>query len=314
MENSFQPIVSPSTRTLILGSAPSTTSLKKREYYGHTGNRFWPLFSAFYQVPFPMPYADRCQQLLAKKLGLWDVYRSFNRIGSSDNAFTKTEYNDLKQFTINKHLSLFIINGKKAASEISKQLILQDKLLLVCPSTSGANNAQTIFRQKQWFLAYKIHEQINHGPLDNYLVYFGHSSDLKRKVYQLRKEVFVEEQQVNEADEFDLRDQQPDTDYFLVCTLENEPVATIRYQMLSNQIIQPDRFCVKKAYRMKKIGTDLLKIYELYAQFQGFSKSVLSAETTALPFYQKMGYSTNGLPYIEDGILCQQVTKSLHLL
>jgi len=310
MTSGFQPVFSKSTKTLILGTAPSVTSLKKQEYYGHVGNQFWPLFNSFYRLD-PLSYAERCQKLLEFQLGLWDVYNQFQRIGSSDQSFVSTTVNTFDSHFLREQLSLIIFNGKKAATEGAKQAFFNDKLTLTCPSTSGANNAQAHVREQKWFQAYQLHEHIRKSSLAKFHLFFGHSDTLKQVVFELRQEVFVSEQQISELDEFDWHDQTEDTDYFLLMSTDFSPVATIRFQTLSSTTVQPDRFCVQSDYRMQHIGWDLLTLYELYASFHGFHTSILSAELTAIDFYEKLGYHTSGDSFYEDGILCQKMTKKL---
>lgn len=310
MQNGFEPLISHQTKTLIFGSAPSVVSLKKQEYYANPGNQFWPLFSNFYQLPHTQTYSERVQQLLQHRLGLWDVYAKFQRKGSSDQHFITAELNSLQSLFATHAIHLIILNGKKAA-QMSKQLPdLQDKLQVVCPSTSGANNAQMRFRKQQWQIAYQIHQLLTTGILQNYTLYFGHSPKVRSLAYQLRQTIFVKEQGIAATLEFDKRDADPQTDYFVFCQQEI-PIATIRFQCLDAKTIQPDRFCVAKSFRKLGVGSAVLALYETYAQFLGFQFAQLSAEATASVFYQGLGYRIISDTYLEDGILCCRMQKEL---
>jgi predicted GNAT family N-acyltransferase len=139
-------------------------------------------------------------------------------------------------------------------------------------------------------------------------LYFGHDPWIKEAVFALRKAVFVEEQGISPALEFDQNDQF--CDYFLLAN-EQEPIATIRYQSLDSKRIQPDRFCVAKNYRKQGIGRYLLTAYEQKAIAEGFSRSILSSEIAAVGFYQKCGYELVSAPFEEDGILCVAMEKKL---
>lgn len=44
----FEPVVSPQSDTLILGSLPSVRSRAEGFYYGHPRNRFWQVLAAVY--------------------------------------------------------------------------------------------------------------------------------------------------------------------------------------------------------------------------------------------------------------------------
>jgi hypoxanthine-DNA glycosylase len=74
---------------LVLGSFPGLKSLQLAQYYAHPQNQFWPLLQALWPR-HPQPpradYAGRCEWLLERGLGLWDVYASCEREGSLDSA------------------------------------------------------------------------------------------------------------------------------------------------------------------------------------------------------------------------------------
>jgi len=92
------PLVNDHTRLLVLGSFPSVSSLAHQQYYAHPQNAFWRLLQALWPLR-PMPGADaypqRCDWLLDKGLGLWDVYASCAREGSLDAAIRQLQLNDL---------------------------------------------------------------------------------------------------------------------------------------------------------------------------------------------------------------------------
>jgi hypoxanthine-DNA glycosylase len=89
------PVVGDSTEVLILGSFPGKKSLDDSEYYADGRNKFWEIVGDFLRVPSPASYSQRCEALLRRKLGLWDVIRSCIREGSSDSAIKGEEPNDL---------------------------------------------------------------------------------------------------------------------------------------------------------------------------------------------------------------------------
>jgi TDG/mug DNA glycosylase family protein len=91
------PIVGAHTRLLVLGSFPSVASLRVQQYYAHPQNHFWKILQALWPA-HPLPgaedYAARCDWVLARGLGIWDVYASCEREGSLDSAIRKAEVND----------------------------------------------------------------------------------------------------------------------------------------------------------------------------------------------------------------------------
>lgn len=92
------PIISDTTRLLVLGSFPGVASLAKQQYYAHPQNHFWKIFQAIWpDSPMNMgadSYEKRSKWLLEKGLGLWDVYASCERAGSLDSAIRQPQVND----------------------------------------------------------------------------------------------------------------------------------------------------------------------------------------------------------------------------
>lgn len=93
------PVISDHTVVLILGSFPGAASLRARQYYDHPQNQFWKILQALwpqYLLPpaGPAGYAARCDWLLARGLGVWDVYASCERDGSLDTSIRNAQVND----------------------------------------------------------------------------------------------------------------------------------------------------------------------------------------------------------------------------
>lgn len=93
------PVVSPGTVVLVLGSFPGAASLRLGQYYAHPQNQFWKILQALWpRHPLPPAgaagYAARCDWLLARRLGLWDVYGSCEREGSLDASIRRPQVND----------------------------------------------------------------------------------------------------------------------------------------------------------------------------------------------------------------------------
>ncbi|WP_395059090.1 DNA-deoxyinosine glycosylase [Polaromonas sp.] len=98
MLTGLPPLVSAQTRLLILGSFPGVASLAAQQYYGHPQNHFWKILQAIWSSS-PCPagldgYQIRSNWLLARKLGVWDVYAACEREGSLDSAIRRPVVND----------------------------------------------------------------------------------------------------------------------------------------------------------------------------------------------------------------------------
>ena len=113
------PVVGPDTVLLVLGSFPSAASLQAQQYYAHLRNQFWPLLAALWpQHPQPGAddYAGRCAWLLARGLGLWDVYAACERSGSLDAAIRHGQRNDFSRIAVHcRRLAAIAHNGGESA-------------------------------------------------------------------------------------------------------------------------------------------------------------------------------------------------------
>lgn len=90
-------LVGPAARVLILGSFPGAASLRARQYYGHPRNQFWRLLATLWPahaMPGAEDYAGRCAWVLARGLGIWDVYAACEREGSLDADIRHARLND----------------------------------------------------------------------------------------------------------------------------------------------------------------------------------------------------------------------------
>ena len=96
MLHGLPPVLSDTTRLLVLGSFPGRASLETQRYYGHPQNHFWKILAAIWQLPLTdMPYEERTDTLKTHGLGLWDVYASCEREGSLDSAIRNAVPNDI---------------------------------------------------------------------------------------------------------------------------------------------------------------------------------------------------------------------------
>ncbi|WP_265645879.1 DNA-deoxyinosine glycosylase [Verminephrobacter aporrectodeae] len=91
-------VVSAQTVVLVLGSFPGAASLRAGAYYAHPQNHFWKILQALWpQHSLPPDYPARCAWLLARGLGLWDVYASCERAGSLDSSIRNPRVNDFSR-------------------------------------------------------------------------------------------------------------------------------------------------------------------------------------------------------------------------
>ncbi|KRH99702.1 DNA-deoxyinosine glycosylase [Curvibacter sp. PAE-UM] len=148
------PIVGPGTRVLILGSFPSVMSLQLQQYYAHPQNHFWKILQALWPqhaLPGREQYPQRCAWVLARGLGIWDVYASCEREGSLDSAIRNAEVNDFAGLKAKcPQLKLIVHNGGESfrhAKLVRASLGVELFPLVKLPSTSPANASWSFERK-----------------------------------------------------------------------------------------------------------------------------------------------------------------------
>lgn len=106
----------------------------------------------------------------------------------------------------------------------------------------------------------------------------------------IRKIVFVEEQKVTMEEEFDLEEK--DRIMFVVYD-EKKPIGAARIK-LKDKTAKIQRVCILKEYRSLGYGYALMMELHRYCDEHGVSEIILDAQTHALPFYEKCGYTAFG--------------------
>ncbi|MDZ7867462.1 DNA-deoxyinosine glycosylase [Acidovorax sp.] len=143
-------VVSASTIVLVLGSFPGAASLRAQQYYGHPQNHFWRILQALWpQHPLPGPasYALRCEWLLARGLGLWDVYASCEREGSLDADIRHAVVNDFASLrAVAPRLAAIAHNGGESFKHAARTAALGVPVYKL-PSTSPANASWSFERK-----------------------------------------------------------------------------------------------------------------------------------------------------------------------
>ena len=133
------PIIDAEIETLILGSFPSPASLAAQQYYAHRQNQFWRLLGALLgEALVDCDYAEKQQRLLARRIGVWDVYRQCRRNGALDSAIQLAEPNDFSRLEVDApHLRCIAFNGKTSA-KLDRWFAVRGYATTVLPSTSPA--------------------------------------------------------------------------------------------------------------------------------------------------------------------------------
>jgi hypoxanthine-DNA glycosylase len=152
-KRSFAPIVGPLPRALVLGTLPGEESLRRREYYAHPRNLFWPIVFALFGSTPPASYPARLDFVKSVKLALWDVCEAAHRDMSADSAIAEEIPNRIgRLLDLNPSIRTVAFNGSTARRLYLKHFRPRPGIAyLALPSTSPAH-ARLGFPQKlaQW--------------------------------------------------------------------------------------------------------------------------------------------------------------------
>jgi hypoxanthine-DNA glycosylase len=142
------PVLSRSTRLVVLGSFPGEASLRAQQYYGHPRNHFWPLLGAIWGIDLmAMAYRARLAELRRRGLGLWDIYAACRREGSLDQAIEDAQLNDLASLRRRAPgLRLVAHNGGESARAM-RQVAALGLPVVKLPSSSPANASWSFERK-----------------------------------------------------------------------------------------------------------------------------------------------------------------------
>lgn len=122
------------------------------------------------------------------------------------------------------------------------------------------------------------------------------------KAFEIREAVFVVEQQVSPGEEYD--EYENTSTHFLVSDADGNPCGTARWRK-TDKGIKLERFAVLKKFRGTGVGSLLVKaVLEDIANSEGDDAITvyMHAQSYAVRFYQKFGFSTQGDEFEECGI------------
>ena len=126
--------------------------------------------------------------------------------------------------------------------------------------------------------------------------------------HALRRTVFTEEQNVSVADEVDGRD---GAALHLLACVDGAAVGCARL-LLADDVAKIGRVCVLKKMRGKGLGAAIIRACLDVARAQpGVTRARLGAQTHALAFYEKLGFSAYGPVYDDAGIPHQDMECAL---
>ncbi|MCH7412866.1 GNAT family N-acetyltransferase [Belliella sp. R4-6] len=130
------------------------------------------------------------------------------------------------------------------------------------------------------------------------------------KIFKIREEVFVVEQQVDPREEYD-EFEETSTHFF--ATIDDHAAGTARWRFTKNGI-KLERFAVLKSMRGKGVGQALVQavIDDIASTDSAKGKLLyMHAQLTAIPLYAKFGFEKVGEMFEECNILHYQMEKYL---
>jgi predicted GNAT family N-acyltransferase len=129
--------------------------------------------------------------------------------------------------------------------------------------------------------------------------------------YDIRREVFVQEQAVPE--ELELDDYDAVARHALVVANDGQPAGTARLLVDTPQPGQSKigRVAVRAPHRGQGLAVLLMRALEAEAASRGQSSIVLDAQVAVIPFYEKLGYQAYGPVFDDAGIDHRKMSKSL---
>lgn len=135
----------------------------------------------------------------------------------------------------------------------------------------------------------------------------------REDAFDVRNEVFVEEQGVPEDLEWDEWDDRPDTVHFVAYDEDGEAVGAARLRPKEDEpgVAKVERVAVHEARRGENWGRRLMAAVEDTARDEGYTKVFLHAQAPVEAFYHRLGYETVSDVFEEAGIPHVEMEKRL---
>ncbi|ABD53240.1 GNAT family N-acetyltransferase [Jannaschia sp. CCS1] len=115
----------------------------------------------------------------------------------------------------------------------------------------------------------------------------------RQACFDIRRAVFIEEQQIPEAEEWDAHD--------ATCLhyLAGDGAGTARV-IAKGDTAKIGRVAVTQAHRGTGLGAKIMQALMADARIRGFKTAELEAQVYAIPFYARLGFIAEG-PEYDDG-------------
>lgn len=135
------------------------------------------------------------------------------------------------------------------------------------------------------------------------------SMEMLQEALAVRFRVFVDEQHVPVGEEIDRYDTSPGGSpgseaLHLIAQAGDQTVGAARLLLdaPAGGAVHLGRVAVLADWRRRGVGNALMERLHAEARARGYQSVEISAQTHAIPFYERLGYSTGGPAYLEAGI------------
>lgn len=142
----------------------------------------------------------------------------------------------------------------------------------------------------------------------SYTIHVGDDATLGDRARAVRRQVFIEEQGVDESLEVDGKD--ADATHLLL-TDGDTPIGTARLRYPDPATVKIERVAVLESYRSEGLGRQLMERAEAHAREAGATTARLHSQEPVVPFYERLGYEPVGEPFEEAGIPHRAMVKTL---
>ena len=126
--------------------------------------------------------------------------------------------------------------------------------------------------------------------------------------FEVRRQVFVEEQGIPKALEFDGNDGEA---LHMVVKDGERVVGTARVLFLAGNQAKLERMAVLKPFRRRGIGRRIISFLNEELRSRRVQQVVLHAQREAVAFYRACGFRELGSPFLEAGIEHIQMQRNL---
>lgn len=148
---SFEPVLAPDARVMIVGSMPSVKSLADAQYYAHPRNAFWPILFDIWGVVPHNDYERKKAMLRGHGVALWDAAACCEREGSLDSDMRDVVFNDFSRvYALCPHIATVLCNGGTAYTLFMKSGFAGERRVLRMPSTSPAYTMPYEEKRRIW--------------------------------------------------------------------------------------------------------------------------------------------------------------------